>query len=55
MVVVVMPHVPSLFTGMEDYLKRYREGMRRVLTAFGPVPEFSGEAAKRITEVSFTS
>lgn len=36
--------------GLEDYLKRYREGMRRVLTAFGPVPEFSGEAAKRIDE-----
>lgn len=36
--------------GLEDYLKRYREGMRRVLTDFGPVPEFSGEAAKRITE-----
>lgn len=36
--------------GLEDYLKRYRDGMRRVLTDFGPVPEFSGEAAKRITE-----
>ncbi|KAM3861871.1 lambda-crystallin homolog [Diretmus argenteus] len=36
--------------GLEDYLKRYREGMRRVLNVFGPVPEFSGEAAKHITE-----
>ncbi|XP_056144860.1 lambda-crystallin homolog, partial [Lampris incognitus] len=36
--------------GLEDYLKRYREGMKRVLTAFGPVPDFSGEAAERITK-----
>ncbi|XP_029935921.1 lambda-crystallin homolog [Myripristis murdjan] len=36
--------------GLEDYLKRYREGMKRVLTGFGPVPDFSGEAAKSITE-----
>uniref|UniRef100_A0AAY5JWY9 L-gulonate 3-dehydrogenase n=1 Tax=Esox lucius TaxID=8010 RepID=A0AAY5JWY9_ESOLU len=36
--------------GLEDYLKRYREGMRRVLTTFGPVPEFSGEAAERINK-----
>ncbi|KAM6970416.1 lambda-crystallin homolog [Aplochiton taeniatus] len=36
--------------GLEDYLKRYREGMRRVLSAFGPVPEFSGEAVQRVTE-----
>lgn len=26
--------------------------MRSVLTAFGPVPEFSGEAAERINKVS---
>ncbi|KAM4608392.1 lambda-crystallin homolog [Polymixia lowei] len=36
--------------GLEDYLQRYRAGMRKILTAFGPVPEFSGEAAKRINE-----
>uniref|UniRef100_A0A673YZL1 L-gulonate 3-dehydrogenase n=1 Tax=Salmo trutta TaxID=8032 RepID=A0A673YZL1_SALTR len=36
--------------GLEDYLQRYREGMRRVLTAFGPVPEFSGEAAECINK-----
>ncbi|KAJ8246740.1 hypothetical protein GJAV_G00254850 [Gymnothorax javanicus] len=34
--------------GLEDYLRRYREGMKRVLTSFGPVPEFSGEDAKSI-------
>ncbi|KAK9969195.1 hypothetical protein ABG768_027391 [Culter alburnus] len=34
--------------GMEDYLQRYREGMKRVLNAFGPVPDFSGEPAARI-------
>ncbi|XP_051761589.1 lambda-crystallin homolog isoform X2 [Ctenopharyngodon idella] len=34
--------------GMEDYLQRYSEGMKRVLNAFGPVPDFSGEPAARI-------
>lgn len=35
--------------GLEDYMKRYGEGITRVLTSFGPVPDFSGsEAAKRI-------
>lgn len=34
--------------GMEDYLQRYSEGMKRVLTTFGPVPDFSGEPAARI-------
>ncbi|KAL0963577.1 hypothetical protein UPYG_G00308180 [Umbra pygmaea] len=36
--------------GLEDYLQRYRDGMRRVLTTFGPVPDFSGEAAERINK-----
>ncbi|XP_072542141.1 lambda-crystallin homolog isoform X2 [Salminus brasiliensis] len=36
--------------GLEDYLKRYREGMKRVLSSFGPVPEFDGEAATRINK-----
>lgn len=36
--------------GLEDYLKRYKEGMRRVLSSFGPVPEFDGEAAARINK-----
>ncbi|XP_021453373.1 lambda-crystallin homolog isoform X2 [Oncorhynchus mykiss] len=36
--------------GLEDYLQRYREGMKRVLNNFGPVPEFSGEAAERINK-----
>ncbi|XDV30638.1 hypothetical protein PO909_033508 [Leuciscus waleckii] len=34
--------------GMEDYLQRYSEGMKRVLATFGPVPDFSGEPAARI-------
>ncbi|XP_053483508.1 lambda-crystallin homolog [Ictalurus furcatus] len=36
--------------GLEDYLGRYREGMRRVLSSFGPTPEFDGEAATRINK-----
>ncbi|XP_055070700.2 lambda-crystallin homolog [Misgurnus anguillicaudatus] len=36
--------------GMEDYLQRYSEGIKRVLKSFGPVPEFSGDAAARIKE-----
>ncbi|XP_015219717.1 lambda-crystallin homolog [Lepisosteus oculatus] len=36
--------------GLEDYLKRYRDGMKRVLTSFGPVPDFSGEEAKKINQ-----
>lgn len=34
--------------GLEDYMKRYGEGIRRVLTSFGPVPDFCGEGAKSI-------
>ncbi|XP_070770928.1 lambda-crystallin homolog [Enoplosus armatus] len=34
--------------GLEDYMKRYGEGIRRVLTSFGPVPDFGGEGAKSI-------
>ncbi|XP_060944630.1 lambda-crystallin homolog [Limanda limanda] len=34
--------------GLEDYMKRYGEGIARVLTSFGPVPDFHGEGAKRI-------
>ncbi|KAG9333385.1 hypothetical protein JZ751_012694 [Albula glossodonta] len=37
--------------GLEDYLSRYREGMKRVLSSFGPIPEFSGEEAKSINQV----
>ncbi|XP_059895190.1 lambda-crystallin homolog isoform X1 [Gadus macrocephalus] len=36
--------------GLGDYLRRYRTGMRRVLSSAGPVPQFSGEAAERITK-----
>ncbi|KAJ8255821.1 hypothetical protein COCON_G00196850 [Conger conger] len=36
--------------GLGDYLKRYREGMRRVLSSFGPVPEFSEEEAKTVVQ-----
>ncbi|XP_013874436.1 lambda-crystallin homolog [Austrofundulus limnaeus] len=34
--------------GLEDYMKRYGEGITRLLTSFGPVPDFFGEAAKNI-------
>lgn len=34
--------------GLEDYLQRYSEGIKRVLNTFGPVPDFSGEPASRI-------
>ncbi len=37
--------------GMEDYLQRYSEGIKRVLNTFGPVPDFSGEPAARIIKV----
>ncbi|XP_036401726.1 lambda-crystallin-like [Megalops cyprinoides] len=36
--------------GLEDYLRRYSVGMRRVLSSFGPVPEFSGEEAEAINQ-----
>ncbi|XP_048878435.1 lambda-crystallin homolog [Brienomyrus brachyistius] len=32
--------------GLEDYLRRYKEGMQRVLSSFGPVPEFSDKEAE---------
>ncbi|XP_045560853.1 lambda-crystallin homolog [Salmo salar] len=47
-------YVWSTLPGLEDYLQRYREGMRRVLNAFGPVPEFSGEAAECINKVGLS-
>ncbi|XP_060909505.1 lambda-crystallin homolog [Labrus mixtus] len=34
--------------GMEDYMKRYGVGITRVLTSFGPVPDFCGEGSKSI-------
>lgn len=34
--------------GLEDYMKRYGQGIQRVLTSFGPVPDFFGEGAKGI-------
>ncbi|XP_035533181.1 lambda-crystallin homolog [Morone saxatilis] len=34
--------------GLEDYMKRYGEGITRVLNSFGPVPDFCGEGAKSI-------
>uniref|UniRef100_A0A8C7GSX6 3-hydroxyacyl-CoA dehydrogenase NAD binding domain-containing protein n=1 Tax=Oncorhynchus kisutch TaxID=8019 RepID=A0A8C7GSX6_ONCKI len=40
-----------LKVSLEGYLQCYREGMRSVLIAFGPVPEFSGEAAERINKI----
>ncbi|XP_034549668.1 lambda-crystallin homolog [Notolabrus celidotus] len=34
--------------GLEDYMKRYGEGITRVLKSFGPVPDFCGEGSKSI-------
>ncbi|KAL6100386.1 cryl1 [Pungitius sinensis] len=37
--------------GLEDYMQRYGGGIRRMLTSFGPVPDFSGtEGAQRIVD-----
>ncbi|XP_075598331.1 lambda-crystallin homolog isoform X3 [Balearica regulorum gibbericeps] len=36
--------------GISNYCERYREGMRRVLNTFGPVPEFSGEIEQKINQ-----
>ncbi|XP_041924740.1 lambda-crystallin homolog isoform X1 [Alosa sapidissima] len=36
--------------GLEDYLERYRVGMRKVLSTFGPIPEFSGEEAALVNK-----
>lgn len=34
--------------GLEDYMSRYGENITRVLSSFGPVPDFCGEGAKTI-------
>ncbi|XP_070832058.1 lambda-crystallin homolog [Chaetodon trifascialis] len=36
--------------GLGDYMKRYGEGITRVLTSFGPVPDFFAEGAKKIID-----
>uniref|UniRef100_A0A8C5LY00 L-gulonate 3-dehydrogenase n=1 Tax=Leptobrachium leishanense TaxID=445787 RepID=A0A8C5LY00_9ANUR len=36
--------------GFKSYCERYGEGIKRVLTTFGPVPEFSGQVAESIDE-----
>lgn len=33
-------------------MKRYGEGIKRVLNSFGPIPDFTGGAAESITKVS---
>uniref|UniRef100_A0A672Q7X7 Crystallin, lambda 1 n=1 Tax=Sinocyclocheilus grahami TaxID=75366 RepID=A0A672Q7X7_SINGR len=47
---IILKHVQNLNNCMEDYLQRYSEGMKRVLSTFGPVPDFSGEPAARIVK-----
>ncbi|XP_043547844.1 lambda-crystallin homolog isoform X1 [Chiloscyllium plagiosum] len=37
--------------GLKNYCERYAAGMKRVLSSFGPVPEFSGEAMEKINQV----
>uniref|UniRef100_A0A1A7WGX3 Crystallin, lambda 1 n=1 Tax=Iconisemion striatum TaxID=60296 RepID=A0A1A7WGX3_9TELE len=34
--------------GLEDYVKRYGEGISRVLASFGPVPDFLADSSKSI-------
>ncbi|XP_048454029.1 lambda-crystallin homolog isoform X3 [Rhincodon typus] len=34
--------------GLKSYCERYAVGMKRVLSSFGPVPEFSGEVMEKI-------
>uniref|UniRef100_A0AAQ5XP52 L-gulonate 3-dehydrogenase n=1 Tax=Amphiprion ocellaris TaxID=80972 RepID=A0AAQ5XP52_AMPOC len=41
--------------GLEDYMKRYGPGIQRVLTSFGPVPDFCGEGSKGIINASKTT
>ncbi|XP_014823016.1 PREDICTED: lambda-crystallin homolog isoform X1 [Poecilia mexicana] len=36
--------------GLEDYMRRYGEGIARLLRSFGPVPDFFGEPAKRVVK-----
>uniref|UniRef100_A0A3B4B3I4 L-gulonate 3-dehydrogenase n=1 Tax=Periophthalmus magnuspinnatus TaxID=409849 RepID=A0A3B4B3I4_9GOBI len=34
--------------GLEDYMRRYGPGIQRVLSSFGPTPDFTGDQAKEI-------
>lgn len=36
-------------------MQRYGEGIKRVLTSFGPIPDFVGEGSKEIVNVSMTA
>lgn len=36
--------------GVISYCERYSEGMKHVLSTFGPVPEFSGATVERVSE-----
>lgn len=49
---LALPLIGCPPTGLEDYMKRYGEGITRVLNSMGPVPDFFGEGAKGIVEVS---
>lgn len=46
------PLISCLPTGLGDYMKRYGEGIKRVLNSFGPVPDFNGGEAESIAKVS---
>lgn len=39
--------------GLEDYMKRYGEGIMRVLKSFGPAPDFFDDGAKSIINEMF--
>lgn len=53
---VLLPGLPHLIssplTGLEDYMKRYGQGIVSILNSFGPVPDFTGERAKSVINVS---
>ncbi|CAN9497497.1 unnamed protein product [Ophioblennius macclurei] len=34
--------------GLQDYMKRYGQGIARLLNSFGPVPDFCGEGAESV-------
>lgn len=41
--------------GLEDYMSRYAEGIKRVLDSFGPIPDFISDGSKHIVDVSINA
>ena len=40
-----------MISGMLNYCDRYREGMKRVLKTFGPIPDFSRATTEKVNQV----